>query len=85
MLRGGVNSYVNEAAMRNITQEGALDYGEYGREEQRFYCLVSRVMVRHFLRTESVLLILRSRKVRRENILQHLSVQRFLYENMICE
>ena len=47
--------------------------------------MLSRVMVRHFLRREAVMLILRSKKVKKENIPQHLSVLRYLYENMICE
>jgi hypothetical protein len=83
MLRGRVNTYVNEDAMGDITQVGVLDYQEYGFEEQAFYCRVSRVMVRRFLRTEAVMLTLRSSKIKRENIPKHLAVQRFLYENMV--
>lgn len=43
---------------------------------------MSRIVARKFLKVEAVLMILRSKKVRRENILEHLSVQRYLYENM---
>jgi hypothetical protein len=85
MLRGRVNSYVNEGALLSFNGEAVLDEGVYPREEQGFYCLVSRVMMRHFLRSEALLLILTSRKVRRENRLQHLSVQRYLHDTMICQ
>jgi hypothetical protein len=40
--------------------------------------------MRHFLRSEALLLTLTSRKVRRENRLHHLSVQRYLYDTLIC-
>lgn len=85
MLRGRVNSYVNEEALQSFNADCILDEAVYSREEQGFYCLVSRVMMRHFLRSEALLLILTSKKVRRENRLQHLCVQRYLYETMICQ
>lgn len=84
MLRGRVNNYVNETAMQDLLHEGVLAFEEYDCQEQRFYCKVSRVMTRHYLRTEAMLLTLTSKKVRKENRLDHLTVQRFLYENMIC-
>ncbi len=55
---------------------------EYSREEQEFYCRLSRIVAKRFLKVDAVIMILRSKKVRRENIMEHLSVQRFLYENM---
>jgi hypothetical protein len=82
MLRTQVNNYVNEEAMRTITEPGLLPAHEYGEQEQAFYCYLSRLVIRKFLKEEAVLMILLSRKVRRENIRDHLSVQRFLYENM---
>jgi hypothetical protein len=85
MLRVKINNYVNEEALRIVTEEGVLDYGEYGREEQRFYCYVSRVLIRHFLKREAVLMILLSQRVKKENLLELLSVQRYLYENMLAQ
>jgi hypothetical protein len=82
MLRVKINNYVNEEAMKIITEIGWLDYSEYDEKEQAFYCYVSRVLIKKFLKVEAVLMILLSRKVRKENILDHLTVQRYLYDNM---
>jgi hypothetical protein len=85
MLRIKINNYVNEEAMKIITELGSLDFHEYDENEQRFYCLVSRILIKKFLKMEAVLMILLSKKVRKENILDHLSVQRYLFENMRAE
>ena len=82
MLRAEINHYVNEEAISIVTEPSILSTHEYSQEEQEFYCLVSRVVARKFLKVEAVLMILRSKKVRKENILEHLSVQRYIYEHM---
>lgn len=60
-----------------------MDFSEYGKEEQSFYCYVSRVLIRKFLKNEAVMMILLSQKVKKENILDHLSMQRYLYEDLL--
>ena len=44
--------------------------------------MVSRILIKKFLKVEAMLMILLSKKVKKENILDHLNVQRYLYENM---
>jgi hypothetical protein len=82
MLRVRINHYVNEDALMLVCEPGKLDCDEFDMAEQSFYCFVSRVMIRHFLKREAILLILLSKKVKKDNILEHLRVQRFLYENL---
>lgn len=65
-----------------MTEPGELDYDDFGREEQSYYCMVSRMLIRYYLKNEAVLYILGSRKVKRENVIEHLRIQRYLFENL---
>lgn len=65
MLRTKINNYVNEDAMRIITESGSLDYSEYDEDEQKFYTIVCRILIKRFFKVEAVLMILLSKKVRK--------------------
>jgi len=69
LLRTKINSYVNEHALQLITEPGEIEFSQFGRQEQLFYCSISRTLIRYYLKEEARLHILTSRKVKRENVL----------------
>ena len=77
-----INTYVNESALTMITEPGELGYEEFGAEEQKFYCLISKILIKNFLKGEAVLNILLSKKVKKENVMDHLRVQRYILHDM---
>lgn len=51
-------------------------------DEQLFYCKVSRILIRNFLKQEALFDILLSKKMKKGNVYEMLKTQRLLYETM---
>ena len=45
---------------------------------------MARTLIHYFIKSESVAMVLRSKKVRPDNRLEHLKVQRYLYEDLVA-
>ena len=84
ILKTRINNYVNEETLKRVLEPGHILSGEFPFLEQFYYCRVARALIRYFLKTESVPMVLRSKKVRPDNRGEHLNVQRYLYEDLIA-